>query len=51
MAPVDKEMQEEIKKGVTLAKVDTAELQQREEEKRKRMEELEKVKAALGQKE
>ncbi|MFW9823410.1 MAG: hypothetical protein ACFFE4_10770 [Candidatus Thorarchaeota archaeon] len=43
-------MQEEIKKGVTLAKVDEAELQRREEEKRKRMEELEKVKAALGQK-
>ncbi|MFW9894538.1 MAG: hypothetical protein ACFFD7_01895 [Candidatus Thorarchaeota archaeon] len=43
-------MQEEIKKGVSLAKVDEAELRRREEEKRKRMEELEKVKAALGQK-
>ncbi len=50
MTPVDKEMQEEIKKGVTLTKVDAADLQKREEEKKKRMEELEKVKAALGQK-
>ncbi len=49
MAPVDKEMQEEIKKGVSLAKVDEGDLQKREEEKRKRMEELEKVKEALGQ--
>ena len=44
-------MQEEIKKGVSLEKVDEAELRKREEEKKKRMEELEKVKAALGQKE
>ena len=50
MAPVDKEMQEEIKKGVSLEKVDASEPQKREEEKKKRMEELEKVKAALGQK-
>ncbi|MHA1986695.1 MAG: hypothetical protein ACW98D_08660 [Promethearchaeota archaeon] len=50
MAPVDKEMQEEIRKGVSLSKVDASELQKREEEKKKRMEELEKVKAALGQK-
>ena len=50
MAPVDKEMQEEIKKGVSLAKVDETELQAREAEKKKRMEELEKVKAALGEK-
>ncbi len=51
MAPVDKKMQEEIKKGVSLEKVDDAELQQRETEKKKRMEELEKVKEALGNKE
>ncbi len=50
MAPVDKELQEEIKKGVTLQKVDEAELKKREEEKKRRMEELEKVKAALGEK-
>ncbi|MHA2007138.1 MAG: hypothetical protein ACXABO_08455 [Promethearchaeota archaeon] len=50
MAPIDKDMQEQIKKGVALEKVDDAELQRREEEKKKRMEELEKVKAALGQK-
>ena len=49
MAPADKEMHEEIKKGVSLSKVDDAELQRREEEKRKRMEELEKVKEALGE--
>jgi hypothetical protein len=51
MAPVDKDMQEEIRKGVALSKVDSSEIQKREEEKKKRMEELEKVKAALGQKE
>jgi len=50
VAPVDKEMQEEIKKGVSLEKVDAADLQKREEEKKKRMEELEKVKEALGSK-
>ena len=50
MAPIDKELQDEIKKGVSLEKVDEADLQKREEEKRKRMEELEKVKAALGAK-
>ena len=50
MAPVDKEMQEEIKKGVSLSKIDDAEMKAREEEKQKRMEELEKVKAAIGDK-
>jgi hypothetical protein len=50
VAPVDKDMQEEIRKGVSLEKVDAAELQKREEEKKKRMEELEKVKEALGSK-
>jgi hypothetical protein len=50
VAPVDKELQEEIKKGVSLQKVDEADLKRREEEKKKRMEELEKVKAALGEK-
>ncbi|MFW9874741.1 MAG: hypothetical protein ACFFG0_16660 [Candidatus Thorarchaeota archaeon] len=50
MAPIDKDMQEEIKKGVSLTKVDEEELRKREEEKKKRMEELEKVKKALGAK-
>jgi len=50
VAPIDKDLQEEIKKGVSLAKVDEEELRRREEEKKKRMEELEKVKAALGAK-
>ena len=51
MAPIDKELQDEIKKGVSLQKVDEEELKKREEEKKKRMEELEKVKEALGAKE
>ncbi len=50
MAPVDKEMQEQIKKGVSLNKVSDDELKKREEEKKKRTEELEKVKAAIGDK-
>jgi hypothetical protein len=47
---MDKELEEEIKKGVALQKVDEEDLRRREEEKKRRMEELEKVKAALGQK-
>ncbi len=50
MVPVDKELQEEIKKGVRLEKVDEEEMKRREEEKKKRMAELEKVKKALGEK-
>ncbi len=50
MAPADKELQEEIKKVVSLQKVDDEEMKRREEEKKKRMEELEKVKEALGDK-
>ncbi|MFX1311815.1 MAG: hypothetical protein ACFFHD_04260 [Promethearchaeota archaeon] len=50
MAPIDKELQEEIKKGVSLQKVDEAEIRKREEERKKRMEELQKVKEALGAK-
>jgi len=49
VAPADKELQEEIKKGVSLQKVDEEELKRREEEKKKRMEELEKVKESLGE--
>jgi hypothetical protein len=41
----------EIKKGVKLAKPSPAELKRREEEKKKRLAELEKVKAALGEQE
>lgn len=47
---MDKELEDAIKKGVSLQKVDEEELRRREEEKKRRMEELEKVKAALGQK-
>jgi len=50
MTPLGKELKEEIKKGVSLQKVDDEELKKREEEKKKRMEELEKVKEALGAK-
>jgi multidrug resistance efflux pump len=42
------ELKDEIKKGVALQKVDDEEMKKREEEKKKRMEELEKVKQALG---
>lgn len=49
MAPIDKELQNEIRKGVTLQKVDETEMKKREEEKRKRMEELNKIKEALGE--
>ncbi len=49
MAPVDKELSEQIKKGVSLEKVDEAELKRREEEKAIRKAELEKVKQALGE--
>jgi hypothetical protein len=49
MAPIDKELQDEIRKGVSLQKVDEAEMKKREEEKKKRMEELNKIKEALGE--
>ena len=48
--PIDKELQEAIKKGVSLQKVDEEEIRKQEEEKKKRIEELEKIKAALGEK-
>ena len=50
MTPVDKELAEEIKKGVSLEKVDEADLKAREAEKEKRRQELEKVREALGDK-
>jgi hypothetical protein len=49
MAPIDEELKNEIRKGVALQKVDEAELRKREEEKKKRMEELNKIKEALGE--
>jgi len=48
MTPIGSELKDDIKKGVTLQKVDDADMKKREEEKKKRMEELEKVKEALG---
>ena len=48
MPPLGDELKEEIKKGVTLQKVDEDDMRKREEERKKRMEELEKVKQALG---
>ena len=45
---LDDELKEQIKKGVSLQKVDEEEMRKREEEKKKRMEELEKVRQALG---
>ena len=50
MPQLDDELKNAIKKGVNLQKPDEAELKKREEEKKKRMEELEKVKNALGEK-
>jgi hypothetical protein len=47
---LDNELKDAIKKGVSLAKPDASELKKREEEKKKRMAELDKVKAALGAK-
>lgn len=48
--PADKELQEQIKKGVSLDKPDEADMKAREDEKKKRQDELDKVKAALGDK-
>ena len=50
MGQVDKELAEEIKKGVKLEKVSDDEMKKREEEKEKRRKELEKVREALGDK-
>ena len=48
MTPLGNELKDQIKKGVTLQKVDDEDMKKREEEKKKRMEELEKIKEALG---
>jgi multidrug resistance efflux pump len=50
MTPLGNELKDQIKKGVTLQKVDDEDMKKREEEKKKRMDELEKVKEALGAK-
>jgi len=50
MTPLGAELKDEIKKGVTLQKVDEEDMKKREAEKKKRMEELEKVREALGAK-
>ena len=50
MPQLDDELKEAIKKGVSLEKPNPEELQKREEEKKKRMEELNKIKEALGEK-
>ena len=48
MPQLDDELKDAIKKGVDLASPDEADMKRREEEKKKRMEELQKVKDALG---
>lgn len=48
MPVLDDELKKAIKEGVSLEKVDQDELKKREEEKKKRLEELEKIKQALG---
>ncbi|MHA1723590.1 MAG: hypothetical protein ACTSXH_01950 [Promethearchaeota archaeon] len=50
MSPIDKELEEEIKKGVSLQKPDEEELKRMEEEKKKRLEEVKKLKDALKDK-
>lgn len=50
MTPLGAELKDEIKKGVTLQKVDEEDMKKREAEKKRRMEELEKVREALGAK-
>ena len=49
MPALNNELKDAIKKGVSLEKPDAEELRKREEDKKKRMEELEKVKQALGE--
>jgi len=48
MPALDNELKDAIKKGVSLEKPDAAELRKREEDKQKRLEELDKIKQALG---
>ena len=48
MPALDNELKDAIKKGVSLEKPDAEELRKREEDKKKRLEELDKIKQALG---
>lgn len=48
MTPLGDELKEEIKKGVTLQKVDEEDMRKREEERQRRMEEIAKIKEAYG---
>ena len=50
MPQLGDELKKAIKEGVSLDKVDEADLKAHEEAKKKRMEELKKVKEALGEK-
>lgn len=50
MTPLGNELKDEIKKGVNLQKVDEEDMKKRDAEKKRRMEELEKVREALGAK-
>ena len=50
MGQMDDELKDAIKKGVNLEKPDAAEMKKREDEKKKRIEELEKVKDAIDEK-
>jgi len=49
MPALDNELKNAIKNGVSLEKPDAEELRKREEDKQKRLEELEKIKQALGE--
>ncbi len=49
MPALDNELKDAIKKGVSLETPDADELRKREEDKQKRLEELEKIKQALGE--
>ena len=49
MPAIDNELKDAIKKGVSLAKPNAEELRKREEDKQKRLEELDKIKQALGE--
>jgi len=47
MSPIDKELEEQIKKGVPLAKRNEEEMKKMEEEKKKRLAEIEALKKQL----
>ncbi|MHA1525552.1 MAG: hypothetical protein ACTSQD_00855 [Promethearchaeota archaeon] len=49
MPALNNELKKKKKKGVSLEKPDAEELRKREEDKQKRLEELDKIKQALGE--